>query len=1184
MIRLCLLLLFLLCNFLSADDKRTKEIALISASTIYDLDINRLPKVLTPYLKHNKDLKALYIVDNISNKTVFSFRKNKKEFIFNSKIPSSVKQLNSYESEIIYDGEVLGKVVTFWASSLSKIQYTKDEQSWLTNNPIHRVAVMNYWPHDDAENSLHTEVLKLINKYAGTNLIPIKFNAWSDGFIKASLGDELSGIMGLSWSAERENNYFHYTPAYDYTPSYLVTRKENTSIKSLSDLKNRTVYIKENSITEKLVKNISPSIKIIKKKTIEDAYKLLSANKETDAIVAYFIDEHKLDQYNLKVVEKIDEKYGEVSIGIHHKYPHLASIINKAFKIIPKVEFSTLREKKWENRIKHKNLILSVREKIWVDKHEPVKYAYDPDWKPFEWMDDLQNHTGIVSDLLKLIEEKSSIDFVAVNSNTWTQAIDKVVSKEAAMFSGVGETKKRLKYLNFTDHTLYSTPYVLVSREGEDYLDGLNNISNKKIGILKNSAIQGRLKESRLHLKLTPLETVKNGFDQLDENKIDIFIVNATTARYYINVMGYKKLKIAFKTKYNLDLKIAIRKDMPSEILSIIDKSIKSISEKEISDILHKWTEVNIQKETDWVLISKISMGILILLIIIILNNRKLKSMVEKKTSELSKQKIQLEYLVNSFDKNVIASRTDTMGNITYASEAFCRISGYTQEELLGQLHSIMRHPNMPVALFEDMWKTIESGKTWTGEIENLKKDKSSYLTQAIISPIFDENNKIIEYSSIREDITSKKEVEELSASLENKVLEKTRDLNIQLETITLSEITQAELLEEVNKTKKEVELILENILLPVIITSQENRTILYANKYAEIQYEMSLDEIIGSHIDDLYSVQNQQDHIIELLKTQGYVENLEEDFKSATGKKFTALLSVTPITYKNEKSYIGMITDITKQKAIEEEVRKIHKHTRESIEYASLIQGALIPNDELFRDYFKDHFVIWQPKDIVGGDIYLFDQLRHEDECLVMVIDCTGHGVPGAFVTMIVKAVEREIISKIMSDKDIEVSPAWIMAYFNRTLKKLLNQENKSSISNAGWDGQIFYYNKKEKVAKFSSARNSLFYMQEDVLHEIKGNRHSVGYKDSKSDYEFSEYSVDIDKETTFYISSDGYWDQIGGEKKLSFGKKRLKKLLYEIHNKSMEDQKEELLITLKEYQGSCDTNDDITVIGLKL
>jgi len=1184
MIRFIVLLLVIFISTVFANNQQTKEIAILSASTIYDFDNKRLPTILDAYLKNNESIKALIISDKISNKTVLSFYRDKGIFIFQEKIPSKLTKLNKYESNILYDGEIIGIVSIFTKDTKKTIFYTKEEKEWLENNPISRVAVMNYWPQDDKGNSLHTEVLKLINKYSGTNLIPIKFNAWSDGYTKAEKGESLSAIMGLSWSEERRGNSFFYTPAYDFTPVYLITKKNNNTIHSLSDLKNKTVYLKENSITSKIMKEQVPSAKILSQRTIQDMYKSFSNDKKADAILSYFIDESELGKYNLKLANTIDNRYGEVSLGINHRYPHLATIINKAFAIIPKVEISALRERKWENNIKHKGLILSLAEKDWLDKNEAVKYVYDPDWKPFEWTDDLGKHTGIISDLTKLIEEKSGINFVPISSKTWSQAIDKVLKKEASMFSGVGETEKKLKYLNFTKHKLYTTPYVLVSRQGENYLDGILNLSEKKVAVLNNSAIHGVLDEEEPSLKLIPIENVTQAFEDLEKKILDVFIVNATTAKYYINVMGYKKLKIAFKTKRNLDLKIAIRKDIPIELLTILDKTIKSISDKEISDILYKWTEVNIKKETDWLFIGQIVGVILLILIFVILNNRKLKSMVIVKTSEINMQKKELENLVQSFDKNVIASKTDINGYITYVSVAFCKICGYEKEELIGKNHSVLIHPDMPEKLYKDIGETIKSGKIWAGEIKNLKKKEGFYWIDAIISPIFDKNNTIMEYSILGPDITAKKEVEDFSKNLENKVKEKTKDLNKQLSIIKQSEKIQLKLLEEVQDTKKEVELILQNILLPVLITEQNSRKILYANKYAESQYEMPLDKIIGSYIDDIYSVDNQQEQIIELLKTKGRVENLEQNFKTSSGKIFTALLSVTPTTYKNEKAYIGMITDITKQKAIESEVREIHKHTQESIEYASLIQGALIPSNELFQNYFADYFTIWQPKDIVGGDIYLFEQLRHEDECLLMVIDCTGHGVPGAFVTMLVKAVEREIVSLILSDKNIEVSPAWVLEYFNKTIKILLNQETKSSISNAGWDGQIMYYNKKEKIAKFASARNSIFYIQEDEIKEIKGDRHSVGYKDSDIDFKFTEHCINLDKETIFYLSSDGYWDQLGGDKELSFGKKRVKKLLSSIHKKPMAEQKKDFADTIKEYQGDFETNDDITVIGLKI
>jgi len=392
----------------------------------------------------------------------------------------------------------------------------------------------------------------------------------------------------------------------------------------------------------------------------------------------------------------------------------------------------------------------------------------------------------------------------------------------------------------------------------------------------------------------------------------------------------------------------------------------------------------------------------------------------------------------------------------------------------------------------------------------------------------------------------------------------------------------------EIESTRQEIEQVLSNILLPVLITCKKTRKILYANKYAQTQYEMPIEEIVGSSIDVVYTAKNQQSHIIEAINTHGYVENLEEVFKTSTGKEFTALLSVIPITYKNEESYIGMVTDITKQKAIENEIRIIHKHTKESIEYAALIQSALIPDTNLFRKYFKDHFVIWHPKDTVGGDIYLFEQLRDEDECLLMVIDCTGHGVPGAFVTMLVKAVEREVIAKIMNDKNIDVSPAWIMGYFNKTLKKLLKQETLDSISNAGWDGGIIYYNKKTQILKFAGAETPLFYIDENKeFKTIKGNRYSVGYKKCDANYEYKETILNVKEGMKFYCTTDGYLDQNGGEKDFPFGKRRFSNIIKEYHDEAMAEQQTVFLYDMMDYEEMVpnnERNDDMTVVAFEI
>jgi len=320
-----------------------------------------------------------------------------------------------------------------------------------------------------------------------------------------------------------------------------------------------------------------------------------------------------------------------------------------------------------------------------------------------------------------------------------------------------------------------------------------------------------------------------------------------------------------------------------------------------------------------------------------------------------------------------------------------------------------------------------------------------------------------------------------------------------------------------------------------------------------------------------------------------GKVSHIEDEILwKKDGSFFPVEYHARPI-YKNDEITGSVVTfnDITKRKDAQDllekqqhELHEIHKQTRDSIEYAALIQSALIPDNTVFHSYFKGYFSIWHPKDIVGGDIYLVEELS-ENEIVIMVIDCTGHGVPGAFVTMLVKAVERQIINNLHKDKII--SPAKMLGIFNKSIKHLLKQENIDSISNAGFDGGILYYNKKEKIARFSGAETPLFIIQNDEVKIIKGNRHSIGYKKSQADYEFTDHVIDISQPTQLYLTTDGYLDQNGGEKSFPFGKKRFSKLILENANESFADQQEMLLYELQNYQKDNERNDDVTVIGLK-
>jgi PAS domain S-box-containing protein len=396
-------------------------------------------------------------------------------------------------------------------------------------------------------------------------------------------------------------------------------------------------------------------------------------------------------------------------------------------------------------------------------------------------------------------------------------------------------------------------------------------------------------------------------------------------------------------------------------------------------------------------------------------------------------------------------------------------------------------------------------------------------------------------------------------------------------------EIKRREDAERVSREKmRENEAILSAIIYPMLITSTDSRRILYANREAEKKYEAKKGELIGKGIDFVYTQDNQRHDILSVKNKYGVVRNLEMRYKSLTGREFDALLSLVDIEYKGEKSYLGIVTDITEQKERESQLLEQKRIISESIKSASYIQNAILPRDEILKKFFLSNFVIWEPRDSVGGDIYFFEEIS-EKELLIYLIDCTGHGVPGAFVTMVVKSLHRQLSADIQYGRVYPSSPADILSFFHREIDDFLNRDRETTLSEVGFDGGVLYLNFEKEIAVYGGAKTPLFYTENGEINIIRGDRHSVGYG-GDSNITFNNHLFSLKNVSHIYLVTDGFYDQIGGDKGLPFGKSRLGFLLENLSVFPMEMQREDILRHLLSYQGDNERVDDVTFIGLEL
>jgi serine phosphatase RsbU (regulator of sigma subunit) len=258
----------------------------------------------------------------------------------------------------------------------------------------------------------------------------------------------------------------------------------------------------------------------------------------------------------------------------------------------------------------------------------------------------------------------------------------------------------------------------------------------------------------------------------------------------------------------------------------------------------------------------------------------------------------------------------------------------------------------------------------------------------------------------------------------------------------------------------------------------------------------------------------------------------------------------------------------VQKSKVIEE----INKDITASIRYAERIQRAMLPR----VDTFQDTFVLYMPKDIVSGDFYwMYD---NGDEQFIAACDCTGHGVPGAFMSII----GHNSLNKVVREYGI-TRPAAILDQLNAEVVKALMQRNEETI-NDGMDLTLIAFNKKKFTLSFAGAYNPMYLVRKGEVITYKGDRFPIGMSSIEAKKTFLNHEVDIQPGDMIYMCSDGYADQFGTSEAKKYKSGNVKKLLSGIWNLPVKDQHDKLEKEILDWKGNLQQVDDIMFIGTRI
>jgi PAS domain S-box-containing protein len=603
--------------------------------------------------------------------------------------------------------------------------------------------------------------------------------------------------------------------------------------------------------------------------------------------------------------------------------------------------------------------------------------------------------------------------------------------------------------------------------------------------------------------------------------------------------------------EFKIEVNKIIKKHLGEDVIDLlweIENADDNKSEQEIA-LLTMERDVQESKIKQQSLRVQILIGgvaIVLIIAFLLFYGYRMKRSVNKSLTErnrlIEQQKTELERL------SLVASKTnngvlilDSNNNVEWLNEAYEKITGYKLQELFGKSPGdILINDRTDREVLKRIRTQIKDSKSWSERILVNKKNGEEIWLAINSTPVFNEKKEISKYIEIIEDATDKVK-SEVEISRLSIVAEKMNEAVIITDALGKVEYYNDSLVRNSGYTAEEFELAFKDRMYLQQLTSR----------------------------DDIQDV-------IEGFKTDSTPFLYESQHVKKDGATMWTAASLSPV-YNNKNELIKIIvvyTDVDKSKEFSNQLAEKNKEITDSINYAKMIQDALLPSETTFKNVFKDYFILFQPKDIVSGDFYWFEDLN--EFCILVLADCTGHGVPGAFMSM----MGSNFLTNIITDKGI-TSTSEALTILDEKVKSALKSENHSSRD--GMDIVFMAYNKKTNQLDFSGGNNSIFILRGEELIKHKGDRFSIG-SDGLDNKSFTEENIQLHTGDIVYTFTDGYKDQFGGPKGKKFMQKRLLELIKTNGDKSLKEQKTILENSLTDWMEGYEQVDDISVMAFKV
>ncbi|MFC1673059.1 transporter substrate-binding domain-containing protein [Pseudomonadota bacterium] len=669
----------------------------------------------------------------------------------------------------------------------SKVNLTREEQAWLAAHPVIRMGGGILPPLDGimAGNELRGLARSYNDLIADKLGVRFEYSVgvWADVH-KQAKSREIDGIRLVVPNRKRET-YLNFSEPYAELTFGMVTRDTVTAPSSLSELAGKRVATMEASYVHNYLSEKHPEIVQVKKVGFEAGIDAVF-NGEADAFVgALPIVDHIIRKKTipgLKVISLIQEMPSQdLTIGIRKDWSEFIPILDKAIASISPREYATITQEwmpaaPWARQIS--GVELSPEERAWLAGHSTISMCVDPDWMPFEQINEVGEYEGMVADYMTLVSKRLGVHFELLPTKTYSESLTNVLSGECTILSswgaGVSDTSgvPSKSYLSLSE--------VLLVHQNEPYLHEHQTFAGRRIGAVAHYPSQRKVEKLYPEARLVLVDTVDQGVRKVATGELDAFIATQTVIGYAIQKQGLTNVKIGGAIPGEERVLMLVNRD-ESILVSILNKAIDSITQEDRMQIANRWFAVKFERGIDYSLIWKTALGFVFILAAVLAWNQNAK---RKRAALAAKALAQSEYRYRTLVQNApyCIHEINLDGQIISMNPKGLEMMGVTEEGAVCGLKYLDAVSEKDRPYIAELLAQALVGQSSRFEFEAATEEGPRYFSSSFV-PIKDQSGQIERLMGITVDITEqKRSAEELKRHhdhLGELVMERTSELSI---------------------------------------------------------------------------------------------------------------------------------------------------------------------------------------------------------------------------------------------------------------------------------------------------------------------------------------------------------------------------------------------------------------------